>query len=30
MSFAVIVGPSVAGMLIGWIGPGWLIALDAA
>ncbi len=30
VSFAVIVGPLVAGILIGWIGPGWLIALDAA
>jgi MFS family permease len=30
VSFAVIVGPLVAGLLIGWIGPGWLIALDAA
>jgi MFS family permease len=30
VSLAVIVGPSVAGVLIGWIGPGWLIALDAA
>jgi predicted MFS family arabinose efflux permease len=30
VSFAVIVGPSIAGALIAWIGPGWLIALDAA
>jgi MFS family permease len=30
VSFAVIVGPSLAGVLLGWIGPGWLIALDAA
>jgi predicted MFS family arabinose efflux permease len=30
VSFAVIVGPAVAGLLIGWIGPGWLMALDAA
>lgn len=30
VSFAVIVGPMVAGLLIGWIGPGWLIALDGA
>jgi predicted MFS family arabinose efflux permease len=30
VSFAVIVGPLVAGLLIGWIGPGWLIALDGA
>jgi MFS family permease len=30
VSFAVIVGPSIAGVLIPWIGPGWLIALDAA
>jgi MFS family permease len=30
VSFAVIVGPLVAGLLLGWIGPGWLIALDAA
>jgi predicted MFS family arabinose efflux permease len=29
LSFAVIVGPSIAGVLIAWIGPGWLIALDA-
>lgn len=25
-----IVGPSVAGLLIAWIGPGWLVAIDAA
>jgi MFS family permease len=30
VSFAVIVGPSIAGALIAWVGPGWLIALDAA
>ena len=30
VSFAVIVGPMLAGLLIAWIGPGWLIALDAA
>jgi hypothetical protein len=30
VSLAVIVGPSIAGVLMGWIGPGWLIALDAA
>jgi MFS family permease len=30
VSFAVIVGPLVAGLLIGWIGPGWLIGLDGA
>jgi predicted MFS family arabinose efflux permease len=30
VSFAVIVGPLAAGLLIGWIGPGWLIALDGA
>jgi predicted MFS family arabinose efflux permease len=30
VSFAVIVGPLLAGLLIGWIGPGWLIALDGA
>jgi hypothetical protein len=30
VSFAVIVGPMLAGLLIGWIGPGWLIALDGA
>ncbi len=30
VSFAVIVGPSLAGLLIAWIGPGWLIAMDAA
>src|SRR5919197_5667874 len=30
VSFAVIVGPSIAGVLIAWIGPDWLIALDAA
>jgi predicted MFS family arabinose efflux permease len=30
VSFAVIVGPALAGALIAGIGPGWLIALDAA
>jgi predicted MFS family arabinose efflux permease len=30
VSLAVIVGPVFAGLLIPWIGPGWLIALDAA
>lgn len=30
VSFAVIVGPSLAGVLLAGIGPGWLIALDAA
>jgi MFS family permease len=30
VSFAVIVGPAVAGILIARIGPGWLVALDAA
>jgi hypothetical protein len=30
VSFAVIVGSMVAGLLVGWIGPGWLIALDGA
>jgi MFS family permease len=30
VSFAVIVGPSLAGPLVAWVGPGWLIALDAA
>jgi predicted MFS family arabinose efflux permease len=30
VSFAVIVGPALAGPLIAGIGPGWLIALDAA
>jgi predicted MFS family arabinose efflux permease len=30
VSFAVIVGPAVAGLLIAVIGPGWLVALDAA
>jgi predicted MFS family arabinose efflux permease len=30
VSFAVIVGPALAGPLIAWIGPGWLVALDAA
>lgn len=30
VSFAVIVGPSLAGLLLTGIGPGWLIALDAA
>jgi MFS family permease len=30
VSFAVIVGPMLAGLLVGWIGPGWLIALDGA
>jgi hypothetical protein len=30
VSFAVIVGPMLAGLLLGWIGPGWLIALDGA
>lgn len=30
VSFAVIVGPAVAGILIAGIGPGWLVALDAA
>jgi predicted MFS family arabinose efflux permease len=30
VSFAVIVGPMLAGLLIGLVGPGWLIALDGA
>ena len=30
VSFSVIVGPLIAGLLIPLIGPGWLIALDAA
>jgi predicted MFS family arabinose efflux permease len=30
VSFAVIVGPALAGPLIAGIGPGWLVALDAA
>src|SRR5919197_4327793 len=30
VSFAVIVGPAIAGVLIAWIGPGWLIALGGA
>ena len=30
VSFAVIVGPALAGLLIAAVGPGWLIALDAA
>jgi hypothetical protein len=30
LSFAVIVGPALAGALIAGVGPGWLIALDAA
>jgi len=30
VSFSVIVGPALAGLLIAGIGPGWLIALDAA
>jgi hypothetical protein len=30
VSFAVIVGPLVAGLLLGWIGPGWLVVLDGA
>ena len=30
VSFSVIVGPAIAGALIPWIGPGWLIAFDAA
>ncbi len=30
VSFAVIVGPAIAGLLIAAVGPGWLIALDAA
>ena len=30
VSFAVIVGPALAGGLIAVIGPGWLVALDAA
>jgi predicted MFS family arabinose efflux permease len=30
VSFAVIAGPLVAGLLIGRVGPGWLIALDGA
>jgi len=29
-SFATIVGPLLAGLLLGPVGPGWLIALDAA
>jgi predicted MFS family arabinose efflux permease len=30
VSFATIVGPLLAGLLLGPVGPGWLIALDAA
>lgn len=30
VSFAVIVGPALAGSLIAGVGPGWLVALDAA
>ena len=30
VSFAVIVGPALAGPLIAAVGPGWLVALDAA
>jgi MFS family permease len=30
VSFSVIVGPSLAGLLIAGVGPGWLIAFDAA
>lgn len=30
VSFAVIVGPALAGPLIAGVGPGWLVALDAA
>jgi predicted MFS family arabinose efflux permease len=30
VSFATIVGPLLAGLLLGRLGPGWLIALDAA
>ena len=30
VSFAVIVGPALAGVLIAGIGPGWLVAADAA
>lgn len=30
VSAAVIIGPSLAGLLLGWMGPGWLILLDAA
>jgi hypothetical protein len=30
VSFSVIVGPALAGPLIAGIGPGWLVALDAA
>jgi predicted MFS family arabinose efflux permease len=30
VSFAVIVGPALAGLLIAGVGPGWLVALDAA
>jgi MFS family permease len=30
VSFAVTVGPAVAGILIAGIGPGWLVALDSA
>lgn len=30
VSLAVIVGPAVAGVLLSWIGPGWLIAIDAS
>ncbi|MEU8116363.1 MFS transporter [Micromonospora sp. NPDC048947] len=28
--FATIVGPPLAGILIGWVGPVWVIAIDAA
>jgi predicted MFS family arabinose efflux permease len=30
VSFAVIIGPALAGALIAGVGPGWLVALDAA
>jgi MFS family permease len=30
VSFATIVGPSLAGLLLGWVSPGPLLALDAA
>jgi MFS family permease len=30
VSFAVIVGPSLAGLILAGVSPGWLIALDAA
>ncbi len=30
VSFAVIIGPAIAGPLIAGVGPGWLVAVDAA